>query len=303
MTDYWISNVGLTVIALIGLAALNSAPPRTKLYLCLVAMATWCVPWHFLTSIWASADGVVRYVQFNGLQEWVSPGASVESALPNFRISWETMFAVAAIFGICLFAIRVARQMLRQCAWLDASREVALEADTWRELGVDSRIAKVRVVDGLDNALVSGYFRPTIWLGDAQFRSPWLTSIVRHEVTHIRYRDNFVLLYVAFLADFFWWNPIVRFFARQSYRYVELGCDRRCQRLSRRYRDDLSNELLSQHYRHLSTSLVNPIARRRGFNTFRIRELAREIYYETSPQSRIRNVGTDRRCFHLQRCK
>ena len=276
MTSYWIIGVGLSALALLGLGVLRAAPPRTKLYLCLVAMAIWCVPWHVLPAVWASTDSVVQYVRFDALQTLVSPIVAVDSSVRNLPLSWEIAVGIAAIFGLCLFAVRIVRQLKRQRDWLRSSEEIALDPEIWRELDIDTPDTRVRVVDGLDNALVSGYLRPTIWLGDAQHRSPRLASILRHELTHIRQRDNFVLFYVALLSDLFWWNPIVHLLARQSRRYVELSCDRECQRESGRYRDDLSSELLSQHYRHLNTSLVNPISRQRGFNTTRIRELAKE---------------------------
>ena len=165
---------------------------------------------------------------------------------------------------------------------LQALQEKAkLAPATWARAGLADVTHPVLVVEGLENAFVSGYRHPQIWLGLSQLNSPALASILQHELVHIRQRDNLILLFITLLSDVFWWNPLVRALTRQARRFVELSCDHVCQTSTPEYRENLANELINREYRMIDSGLVNPISRSRSFNVYRLRQLAKETSMKT----------------------
>ncbi len=273
MTSYWLTNVALSLLVLIGLPLMRTAPPRLKLWLSLGAVAAWYVPWPALSTLWASSDIVVRYIRLEILQSLPVPSMAVT---PNFSatwLSWQWLAVGVTALGLLLFVARVIAHQRQLRAW----RKDAVPApEVWRRAGYADATVPLFVLDGLDNAFVSGYFRPHIWIGRSQVTSPALASILKHELVHARHHDNLILLFITLTADLFWWNPLVRLLGRQVRRDVELSCDLACKRSSARYRDDLAVELLNRQYRMLNSSLINPMAWGQRFNVYRIRLLAKD---------------------------
>ncbi len=243
------------------------------MWLSLGAVFAWYLPWPTLIALWSPGGMLVPYIRSESLQ--TLPIESMTVALPSTAIwlSWQWIAASATALGLLLFIARLIAHQRQLQAW----RNYAVPAsEVWRRTGIADTTVPLFVVDGLDNAFVSGYFRPRIWIGRSQVTSPALASILKHELMHARHHDNFILLFVTLTVDIFWWNPMVRLLGRQVRRNVELSCDVACKRLSPRYRDDLAHELLNRQYRILKSSLINPMAWTQRFNVYRIHQLAKD---------------------------
>lgn len=273
MTNYLLTNLGLSVLALSGLFLMRTAPPRLKLWVCLAGAVAWCIPWPILSSLWQTSELYVNYVRIEGLQSLPPAIADLVPASAATPIPWDWIAASASAFGLLLFAARIVAHHRRQGTLRNTGK---LVTDGWRRAQLPNADVPIHVVDGLENAFVSGYVRPQIWIGESQLTSPALASILRHELAHVRQHDNLILLAVTLLADLFWWNPLVRVLTKQARRYVELSCDLACQKASPDYRDELASELLNREYRVLESTLISPIFWNHSFNVVRIRELARE---------------------------
>ncbi len=272
--NYWLTNAGLSVLVLLGLFLLRSAPPRPKLWMCLAAVTAWCIPWPMLSSLWRSSDLFVRYVRVDQLQSLPLHSISLPPVSAAAAVPWTWILVAASALGLLVFFYRVFKDRKQQKAWMQNAEAVP---DCWRQAGYPDTGIPVLAVDELDNAFVSGYRHPAVWIGRSQLASPALPSILRHELAHIRQHDNLILLFLALLADLFWWNPLVRLLVRQARRYLELSCDYVCQKSSPGYREDLAGELLNREYRALQSRLISPVFRDRNFNVYRVRQLAREI--------------------------
>lgn len=271
-TSYWLTNILVSLLALTALVALRTAPPRPKMWVCVVAAAAWGFPWPIVSSLWQSSDLFVRYVRFDALQSLPLPADALSSAVAASSVPWDWLFIALTAAGLLLFATRIYSHHRGQRALMKNAESVP---DAWVRAGFPDVSLPIRVVDDLENAFVSGYWHPRIWLGRSQFTSPALTSILQHELVHIRQHDNFTLMFVTLLSDLFWWNPLVRTLTRLARRYLELSCDHVCQKLSPEYRENLASELLNREYRSFDSRLVSPISLGQKFNVYRIRHLAK----------------------------
>lgn len=71
----------------------------------------------------------------------------------------------------------------------------------------------------------SGLLRPVIYLPDAELSDEEWRMVLRHEVMHIRSRDNWKKLFFLAVEAVFWWNPLAHFSREEINALIELHCD------------------------------------------------------------------------------
>lgn len=71
----------------------------------------------------------------------------------------------------------------------------------------------------------SGILHPVIYLPDVELSDAEWRMVFRHEITHIRSRDNLKKLFFLAIEALFWWNPLAHFSAAETNTLMELCCD------------------------------------------------------------------------------
>ena len=77
----------------------------------------------------------------------------------------------------------------------------------------------------LRDSYTSGILRPVIYLPDLDLSDDELRMVFRHEITHIRSRDNLKKLFFLLVETVFWWNPLAHFSGDEVSILLELRCD------------------------------------------------------------------------------
>ncbi|MCZ6643571.1 MAG: M56 family metallopeptidase [Gammaproteobacteria bacterium] len=270
MNEYLLVNSALSVISLVGLLLLRSTPPRVNMWVCLIALIAWIIPWQDISIGW-SQPALTAYSTWAGVLESADAPLSVTSTL---ALQWSWVYWAATALGSVMFIVRWANLVRLLNRWRAAADPVP---HLWQSCAFAGESIPIRVVEGFDNAFVSGYFNSEIWLGPRQAGSSAIGSILLHERTHIEQHDNFVLLTVALFRDLFWWNPLVWLLSHQARQYMELSCDQRCQKTSPGYQGDMARELLDVRSSAGTLGLMTPFFLNRRFNVFRIRQLDKEF--------------------------
>ena len=143
----------------------------------------------------------------------VATGVTLALAVPSFlllepRAVDEPMGAVAVVLGLSGMAVVLAGMWKAASALLQASRAVAQWSSEARVVGlspVDSRdsVSVLRVSGAAPPLTAAGILRPSVWLsGAAEFvlTERELQSALRHEVVHVRRRDNLRKLILRLVA-------------------------------------------------------------------------------------------------------
>ena len=86
---------------------------------------------------------------------------------------------------------------------------------------------KIVVSPLIDTPQCIGLPKPCIYLPDKKFSEYELRYILLHEMQHIKSHDSYIKLFYMILKAIFWWNLVVRFFAKDLDRILELRCDDR----------------------------------------------------------------------------
>ncbi|MDZ7789167.1 MAG: M56 family metallopeptidase [Xanthomonadales bacterium] len=270
MTDYLLLNTLLS--ALMGgiLWSLGDTPPRSRFWICLLALGCWLVPWSLIDLSLL----IPQTVSAPALIWWEATEAATQSsvqATASGRIEPLTLFLLAGTLGLMVFLLRLVGQAmhLKKLAYRSFSGE-----SLWAATGV-SRMpgVSVRIVPGLRNAFISGYRKPIVWVGQELVSSDFLVGVLRHECTHIQQNDNYYRLLIGAIRHMFWWNPIVAFFGARANEYIELSCDQRCQQLDQRYQTHLATALLERHTETATAATLSPFFGKAGFNLKRVKQL------------------------------
>ena len=77
----------------------------------------------------------------------------------------------------------------------------------------------------LRDSYTSGILHPVIYLPDLDLSDDEWRMVFRHEITHIRSRDNLKKLFFLLVETVFWWNPLAHFSGDEVSTLLELRCD------------------------------------------------------------------------------
>ncbi len=140
-------------------------------------------------------------------------GVTLLFAVPSFlllepRSVQEPMGAVPVVLGVCGGAVVLGGMWNAALAWLRASRTVARWASEARvigfsPLGSKDSVSVMRTSAAAPPLTAAGILRPRVWLsGAAEFvlSERELLSALRHEVVHVRRRDNLRKLILRLVA-------------------------------------------------------------------------------------------------------
>ena len=143
----------------------------------------------------------------------VATGVTLALAVPSFlllepRAGNEPMGAVPVILGVCGMAVVLAGMWKAAAALLRVSRTVAGWSSGSRVIdssALDSRasVPVWRVSETAPPLTAAGILRPSVWLSEAAesvLSERELQSALRHEVVHVRRRDNLRKLILRLVA-------------------------------------------------------------------------------------------------------
>jgi beta-lactamase regulating signal transducer with metallopeptidase domain len=143
----------------------------------------------------------------------VATGVTLALAVPSFlllepRAVNEPISILPVVLGLCGMAVVLAGMWKAAGALLRASRTVARWSAEAREIGagrIDSMdsVSVLRVSGAAPPLTAAGILRPSVWLSRAAefvLTERELRSALRHEVVHVRRRDNLRKLILRLVA-------------------------------------------------------------------------------------------------------
>lgn len=100
----------------------------------------------------------------------------------------------------------------------------ALCGELSKELGLPGT-PRTGVSRGLVSPLVTGLWRPRLWLPDRAWEGRELELVLRHELTHIKRGDLWYKALMLAANALHWFNPLIWLMRREAGETVELLCD------------------------------------------------------------------------------
>lgn len=85
---------------------------------------------------------------------------------------------------------------------------------------------KIIVHAYVNSPAIIGIFHPVIILPDISFNDNELLSIFMHEISHYKYKHQFIKLIMEFMCAIFWWNPLFKKLSSELSHAMELQSDK-----------------------------------------------------------------------------
>ena len=123
----------------------------------------------------------------------------------------------------------LARDALQQIRFVRASRNYppSDRRDLLEMAGEYGSNFGLLVSKSISRPYVAGLFRPVIYLPDLELSEVQWRTVFRHEVQHIRSRDEWKKLFFLVIQALFWWNPLAHISRKEIDTLIELQCDAR----------------------------------------------------------------------------
>ncbi|MCY4058070.1 MAG: M56 family metallopeptidase [Gammaproteobacteria bacterium] len=268
--DYLLMSAELSLVSLLAIACFRSAPARWRLCVSLAALPVATLPWSMLPPIEIVRAEITPLV----LEALPVLGSkdTVEVATPSgatsvaARLPWLAVLAAATVIGFVGFVVQSARHREAVKRWAvrahDGSYLLARLPEDWRAA------CRVRVVPESDIAVATGFLRPTVWLGERHLAHRALSTVLVHELVHVRRQHTRLATAVTLLRCLLWWHPFAWVWSWIVGREVEHDCDEACVRLFGK-----------EPYRNTLASLTRRATRQRaalgltGHTSFNVRRL------------------------------
>lgn len=283
MTDYILTNIIISMLALLLIKALKNAPARLGFFIAITALAAWFMPWHLLpeVSISEQPSSSTLFLAELSLSDPIFNVADLSSALPTaqakatwyYTFTWWHLGLIAAAIGIYLFARKVHH-------YIRLIKQLNKEATKYNAPNLGNNY-QVNTVNLGTPGITTGLFKPVIWLDETLITRSELDSVLLHEVTHINQRDLFWIWFICLTENVFWWNPICMLLGAKARQQLELSCDERCfNQLNQRYQHDLASLTLETFTgAPKGSSYCSPVlnmAHTKHFNVLRVKMLNKE---------------------------
>lgn len=123
--------------------------------------------------------------------------------------------------------------------------------------------------------MATGLINQTIWINKRFESSPLISSILLHELTHIKQWDPQWMWLICFTNRVFWWNPFMIYLVKYSKEQIEISCDEQCLKQQPYYQTHLA-ELFLVSTRHQTFPSYLGIKQNENFNIKRIKMLSKE---------------------------
>lgn len=165
-----------------------------------------------------------------------------------------------------------------------------------REMGI-RRTVRLHLVQQIQSPMTYGFFKPVILLPVAMVNSMSVRDIemiLLHELSHIRYKDYLLNMYLLVVQQLYFFNPFFRVMAEKIKLERELNCDQRV--LQYRYPAEEYAEAL------LKTAMLRKQFAWQLAAVSEKHELLRRIRYFATPRKEPKNNGFLICCSTLMLC-
>ena len=275
----------LSLLAACSLYLSSGAPPRVRLWISMIGVFAWVVPWPLLHANPARVQQVIGIpaleapanLVFRASNDLVSDVVAAEQRSGRFFGGVPTWWPLGLVVpGMIWFAFDIRRHRRTIRDWRKSSRP----GESLRDLVPPelNRITRaIFVVPGSTVAAATGWLHPALWIGDRLVDDDTLEAALTHEYCHLLRRDPLLLAFIGFVRRVYFWNPVVAFFTRQSRFFLEAACDYDCARLlgRERYKQELARLILAAAGRPESPGLAAAVVTG-GDNTRRVHPLNTE---------------------------
>lgn len=146
---------------------------------------------------------------------------------PNFfeiiKIVWLIGLIVYAAYYICCY-IFIRISFKKSSTTINDNKIINIFNNISENLGIIHK-PEIMFSEKTISPLMIGFFKPLLILPERHYSDEDLNMIIKHELTHIRRRDNWYKLLMIIAKAPHWFNPLIHLMTNSADNDMELCCD------------------------------------------------------------------------------
>ncbi|AOY74542.1 M56 family metallopeptidase [Clostridium formicaceticum] len=136
------------------------------------------------------------------------------------------VWVVGSIYNLQKYICQLI-QLNNSVGVVDGTRDMRIILCMDEIIAKSQKNMKVKIIQSKEISIpmITGFFKPTIYLPDIQFSDGELKNILLHEWTHFLHKDTWIKLSMYLISSVFWWNPFVHLLKHELNHVLEIQCD------------------------------------------------------------------------------
>ena len=136
------------------------------------------------------------------------------------------LIGVMILFIYSIMTYLKYKKMIKKLSYDVDDDFTAIFNEVKNEMSVDKNIV-IRYCDYVKSPCLIGVFKPYILVPNVGYSCEETSWILRHELTHYKYKDNLIKLICFLIRIVYWFNPLVYWLIHVMENDCELSCDQR----------------------------------------------------------------------------
>jgi beta-lactamase regulating signal transducer with metallopeptidase domain len=226
LIDFGLPALVLSSAALVALRLIGETSIRFRTTLALIGVLAWFIPWHLVTlPVFTQAPlPLTQWIDSTSIAIDNGAGsASVPATEAPSAVLTGPWWLLLFVPGGLLFPF----DLVRRARGLRSLERQSRDGEPLRSLLPDSLqlvTARIRIIPGA-NAMATGVFRGTIWVGEDLCSHSDLKTALVHECCHLKRKDALLILAVHLVRCLYCWNPVVLLLSGHLQCLIEPACD------------------------------------------------------------------------------
>lgn len=149
-------------------------------------------------------------------------------------IDFDTYFYIAVFYliGVMILSIYSIftylryKRLIKKLSYDVDENFIAVFNKVKKEMNINKNIV-VRYCNYIKSPCLIGIFKPCILIPQVEYSNKEISWIMRHELTHYKYKDNLIKLICFLIRIVYWFNPLIYLLIGVVENDCELACDQR----------------------------------------------------------------------------
>lgn len=154
---------------------------------------------------------------------------SMQSSIEFDTYFYIFVFYLIGVMILSIYSIMTYlkyKKMIKKLSYDVDDDFTAIFNEVKNEMSVDKNIV-IRYCDYVKSPCLIGVFKPYILVPNVGYSCEEISWILRHELTHYKYKDNLIKLICFLIRIVYWFNPLVYLLIHVMENDCELSCDQR----------------------------------------------------------------------------
>ena len=216
-----ISSILILFILILKKTWLKKYSKNLNYYICLFVIIRFIIPLEIPIKYTFSEEN--RISEINDMVISIQNGIDFDT---YFYIAVFYLIGVMILSIYSIFTYLRYKRLIKKLSYDVDENFIAVFNKVKKEMNINKNIV-VRYCNYIKSPCLIGIFKPCILIPQVEYSNKEISRIMRHELTHYKYKDNLIKLICFLIRIVYWFNPLIYLLIGVVENDCELACDQR----------------------------------------------------------------------------